>query len=337
MLSKPKADEGYKVTKFIDDGKSVDENGVLDIGKLAEAQNKVPVQTIKANAFKNNGTIKKLIVPNTVTKIEAGAFAGMTELEEIVLPFIGTSVNADAKMHGTEAAENKAVDKERSFGIIFTTSEYEQGKKETLNYKFGNDKDTESETYYIPYKLNKITVNPKAPEEGKEGYKIPIGAFSGLTGVSTVELGDEVYAIGEHAFDKAEVKEVVFGENSKLNEIMDCAFYCSKLEKITLPDGVTKIGEYAFASKTGDSSSGKVTADVKSELKEIVLSANLTEIGAYAFMLCESLTKVDYIKVTGTVTVGEYAFGYCKGIENLSGLQGKCSVALDHSAWKGTA
>ena len=76
----------------------------------------------------------------------------------------------------------------------------------------------------------------------------------------------------------------------------------SSLVKITLPDGVTKIGEAAFK--------------YDSALKEISLPEGLASIGEYAFQNCTSLQS---ITIPGSVTsLGQYSFEGCTGLETVS-------------------
>ena len=108
----------YTITGYVDEDKGVTS---LDIDKELKAlkgQDAV-VGEIKAGAFKNNTTLKEVIVPNTVTKIGKGAFAGMQKLESLTLPFVGATRVADAFEGETAKTENKAINSERSFGYIF--------------------------------------------------------------------------------------------------------------------------------------------------------------------------------------------------------------------------
>ena len=57
------------------------------------------VKAIAATAFRDNKTVKRVIVPDSVTAIAQGAFRG-TELEEIKLPFIGGSTTSSNKYLG---------------------------------------------------------------------------------------------------------------------------------------------------------------------------------------------------------------------------------------------
>ena len=61
--------------------------------------NEKAVVSIDANAFKNNKTIRNVVIPDSVKAIGQGAFRG-TLLEEITVPFIGGSHNSSNKFFG---------------------------------------------------------------------------------------------------------------------------------------------------------------------------------------------------------------------------------------------
>ena len=88
------------------------------------------------------------------------------------------------------------------------------------------------------------------------------------------ELPKSVRVIGKYAFmSTRNLKNILLHEG--LEEIEECAFFCSGLEKVILPDSVKIIGENAFD---------------QSELSEISLSENLEIIEESAFQ------SVKYVK-----------------------------------------
>jgi len=77
---------------------------------------------------------------------------------------------------------------------------------------------------------------------------------------------------------------------------------CSELTSVTLPDGLTTIGDYAFADC--------------SALTSITLPDSLTTIGAYTFDWCDALTSVTL--PDGLTTIGNYAFAECSALTTLT-------------------
>lgn len=83
--------------------------------------------------------------------------------------------------------------------------------------------------------------------------------------------------------------------------------YSSEVTKVTLPEGVTTIGEDAFYN---------------AGLTEIVLNKGLKTIGSMAFYSCEGLTAVDFPDTLEII--GENAFDSCEGLAGVkfpAGLQ----------------
>ena len=76
---------------------------------------------------------------------------------------------------------------------------------------------------------------------------------------------------------------------------------CSGLTSLTLPAGITSIGEYAFYGCSG--------------LTSLNLPAGITEIGGYAFQGCSGLTSLNL--PAGITKIGEEAFWGCSGLKEV--------------------
>ncbi len=188
LYKKFSGDDFYTVYGFVDDGKTLGDNKILDIAKFAE-DNKITIGAIKSEAFKGNDKINGIIVPTTVTEIGESAFAGMPNLKELTVPFIGKNKNADAKISSTGASENKSVDRERTIFYWFDTTEFDEGAQITTKY---NSSASET-TYYLPRNFKSLTIN------ALEDYKIPAYACYGNVLLETVKLTN-VSELGEYSF-----------------------------------------------------------------------------------------------------------------------------------------
>jgi hypothetical protein len=211
----------------------------------------------------------------------------------------------------------KSVDSERTIAHLFGTAEYNEGVPMTINYG-GTDSDKTS-TCYVPVTLKKITIKP----EGE--YNIPMYAFSGLGLVEKITLSGNITEIGEYAFQNCRdlvsvnvpqsVKTIYkgafvgcemldegfkFDADSTLVEIKENACDGSKIAEIVIPASVKKIGNYCFAN---------------SALNKITLAGALESVGAYAFYNCANLSVVDVSQVTGTPTLGVWAFKNCDKLD----------------------
>jgi hypothetical protein len=67
-----------------------------------------------SGAFDGNESLKELIIPTTVEKIDEGAFKGMRKLESLTVPFIGLNAIADGS-YNDQASARKTVDKGKSW------------------------------------------------------------------------------------------------------------------------------------------------------------------------------------------------------------------------------
>jgi len=105
--------------------------------------------------------------------------------------------------------------------------------------------------------------------------------------------------------------DVVYGEGSRYSVVMkeglttigERAFAgCTGLTSVTFPEGLTTIGRYAFAYCTG--------------LTSLIFPAGLTNIGEKAFYKCTGLTSMTF--PAGLTTIGGWAFHGCTGLTSLT-------------------
>lgn len=307
----------YTIYKYVDDGTT----SSLDIKKALEDMNITDTNVrIQKNAFNANDSLKEIIVPSSVTKIEKGAFAGMKAIETLSLPYIGMNDTGDAFVGETAPSEDKAVDAERTFAHLFGDTEYDGAIAQTINYGQGSTTDDAGETtnqsvnFYIPLSLNKVIVT---------GDKVPAGAFSGITKYIKIELADTVKAIGDYAFSSAiqlnaiklptsieyigkgafmnasSLATVNLSELTNLTVINERAFSNTALESVITPSSLRAIGKSAFEGCAS--------------LTAITLNNGLTSISHYAFRDCASLKKIVIEQGTQneSIIVGNYAFSGC--------------------------
>ena len=126
-------------------------------------------------------------------------------------------------------------------------------------------------------------------------------AFSGCSGLTSVEIPNSVTWIGEYAFYECSRLTSMVIPNS-VTLIRDFAFSgCSGLTSVVIPNSVTTIGDYAFHSCSG--------------LTSVEIPNSVTWIGDYAFENCSGLTSVE---IPNSVTwIGDYAFENCSGLTSV--------------------
>ena len=89
---------------------------------------------------------------------------------------------------------------------------------------------------------------------------------------------------------------------SGVTSIGEYAFYgCSGLTSLTIPSGVTSISEYAFYGCSG--------------LTSLTIPSSVTSIGNYAFDGCRGLTSLTI--PSGVTSIGEWAFANCSGLTSI--------------------
>ena len=112
--------------------------------------------------------------------------------------------------------------------------------------------------------------------------------------------------------------------DAPITNIGDSAFYnCKKLTSITIPDGVTNIGEYAFSYSYVSSITipesvtniGESAFDHCS-MTSITIPNSVTYIGGYAFSYC---TKLNSVTLPNSITsIEDGTFGICKSLTSIT-------------------
>ena len=209
---------------------------------------------IYQNAFYNYSRLTSVIIPDSVTGIQASAFSGCSGLKSITLPFVGGSKQATTPSGST------------LFGYIFGTAAYEGGTATRQYFGSGNN----SQTYYIPRSLNRVTVT---------GGKILYGAFYSCGNLTDITLPDAITDIADYAFYGCSRLTVAIPEN--VTRIGSYAFYgCNGVKEMTIPEGLSDIESFAFQNC-------KV-------LTELTIPASIANIGFNAFSGCDGLIDVRF-------------------------------------------
>ncbi len=137
---------------------------------------------------------------------------------------------------------------------------------------------------------------------------IGYGAFEGCTSLTSVTINSNSIAAMNYSnspnlreiFGK-QVKSYIIGEG--VTKIGEWAFaYYTGLTSVTLPEGVNSIGRYAFFKCTG--------------LTSVMTPSSVTNIGESAFDGCTGLTYVTIPE--GVTSIGKSAFQDCKGLRSVA-------------------
>ena len=292
------------------------------------------VTSISDCAFAYCSSLMSVTIPDSVTSIGYSAFSGCNGLTNVTIPDGVTNIGHSA-FYGCSGLTSVVIP---------------NGVTNILNQTFSNCSGLTSVT--IPDGVTSI-----------RGY-----AFSNCSGLTSVTIPDGVTSIEDCAFSGCSglVAFYVGAQNANykvVNDIMlltkdgktlvamlggltsvtihdgvtsigGYAFSgCRSLTSVTIPNSVTNIGNYAFSGCRGltnitipDSvtSIGYDAFSGCSGLTSVTIPNSVTNIGHDAFAFCSSLMSV---MIPGSVTsIGDYAFRNCSGLTSVTVSDGVTSI-----------
>ena len=292
----------------------------------------MPVTSIANGAFAENVTLKTLIIPDSVTRIDEGILTGCENLNSLQTPLMGAD-KEEAQylgyLFGADTHENNARDIPVSLKCLRLTADWQ-----TLPaYSLFDCNDiiclslpenvTVIEKYaiYNGASLRQIDGIEKVVTFGDR-------ALMNCSSLQILNLGDALESVGFGAFEGCKsIRTMTLpfvggskAENTYLAYVFGAAqpdfaqgFYPSNLQKITLSSACQTLGNYAFFECES--------------LKEITLPEGLTTIGVRAFYKCESLWS---IKIPNSVTtIREEAFSGCDALMTIEFGQGLTSIGIN--------
>lgn len=243
---------------------------------IPETIDGLPVVHIGGYAFSQCVNLKSIILPENIVVIQTGAFIGCTNLESIYIPEKVSSIDANA-FSGCSSLTSITLPKQ----LIMICDG----------------------TFIDCTSLTEINVPKKVASIGRS-------AFSGCVNLNEIIISAGVSSIDGSAFyncknlekiiiapenptyysennciiAKASKKLVLCGSRSaipmdgSITSIGDYACVnCTEWTEVTIPEGVTHIGDYAFDFL---------------KLKKVTIPASVTSIGDYAFRTTENLATI---------------------------------------------
>lgn len=256
---------------------------------------------IKDDAFKNLSSITSVVISDGVTIIGNNAFYSCSNLRSVTIGRGVVEIGTDAFLYNGRLVE-----------VI---------NKSTLNLTVGS----EDNGYVAYYALEVHGGESKFVDKDEytfytcNGVNYLIKYFGNKSELTLPQnYNGQNYIIYKNSFNNNDsLTSVIISDG--VTKIGDYAFaYCSNLKSIVIGDGVTKIGDCAFAFCTS--------------LESLTISDCVTEIGNEAFSNCDNLK---YVTIgTGVTKIGFCAFLSCSNLErvkfkNTSGW--KCSFDNDFS------
>ncbi len=339
LLTLPSFYQGKKVTRIADSAfedcatltSVIIPNTVKSIGwasfagctGLTEVVIPNSVTSIAKSAFYACSALKSIEIPDSVTSMGDGVFYECTALESITLGSGITSIGAYAFTRCTSLTEIVIPDSvttigEYAFVECAALASIRLGSQMTTIGTWAFADCTGLCELWIPAcvtsigemafancsGLTSITVDgANMYYQSKNNCLIENATKTLLVGCSNSTIPDDgsVTVIGSYAFFASRFTSITIPQG--ITEIGAYAFnYCQALTSLSIPSTVTFIGEYAFAACTG--------------LSEVVICGNGATISDYAFSECTGLTSV--VISDGVASINYAAFSFCPNLTTVT-------------------
>lgn len=284
---------------------SIGEQAFFDCSNLTTINIPSGLTEIREGCFRNCANLAEINLPNGITTIGASAFNGCSSLEEVVMPLNLTSIGNYAFKNCTALTSIEC-----SAGLTTIGTDVFSGCTNLISIKAGNFESFSEVFSKVPNRSSNLY------------YDVEISTITNAqcTGASTATSGTLQYILQQNQYKNVHLS---FGENSGLTAFGNYALYnCTTVKDFYIPNGITSIGNYAFAN---------------TKLSSITIPNTVTVVGQDAFANCTNLTTVSLpnslTSVTGfagctgltTITIpsnvteiGIRAFAGCTGIETMS-------------------
>ena len=274
------------------------------------------VTSIGIGAFEQDSELSSAFIPDSVTQIEMGAFSNCPKL--VIHGYSGT--------YAEKYANNNNIPFVAEQRILTHVPAVEPTCTEPGNIEYWTDG-----KYYFSDKEGTQKISLAATvikalghdNSGEHVYENIVGPSESTDGSFDavrycVRCGEELSRItyitsgicGDNLTWKFDIEEATL-TISGVGEMYDYDSPWRPLEhwnqRIIIEDGVTSIGDYAFATALWDS-----------PLIDVTIPDSVTRIGNYAFKGCASLTNVDIPE--SVTSIGNGAFAQCYALADADGF-----------------
>ena len=250
--------------------------------------------TIIERAFPYCTGLTDIIIPDSVTNISGDAFSSCTGLTSVTLPDGINVISNDAFYNCTGVTHvsigdigsnitSAAFAGFKNLSSVTVRASADELSYNTLNMlgsASGGIQELRFEgTNYFTYSGSDYTAGHRTLTEGNY-YVDESGVLYRLNDDGTASLLGGPEGIENYSIPSSIPAEQEAGTPYKVTDIGDYAFYqCGKLAGVTIPEGVTDIGDHAFSCTA---------------LTGVTIPESVTSIGKGAFACCAGLSQVNY-------------------------------------------
>ena len=242
--------------------------------------------SIADHAFSGCSGLTSINIPDGVTSIGNSAFYGCSGLTSIEIPNSVTSIGEEV-FSGCSGLKSLTIPSR-----LINSSIQKCSKLESLTVYGDVISSNCSQLIKNNPSLASVTI--------EDATSIADHAFSGCSGLTSINISTSVTSIGKAAFKDCSGLSKAMVIPSNVTEIADETFMgCSSLPSVRLTSNVTSIGNHAF--------------DGCKAFTSFAFTPKITSIGNSAFRNCSGLSS---IKLQSKVAqLGDYAFADCENLE----------------------
>ena len=261
----------------------------MDCGNLSGLQLPSTLETIAGSAFDDCDSLLAVDVPEGVESIGSCAFLGCGKLKAVSLPASLTDVDSYAFSNLPS-------------GSVIAV------KSVRLYYKLSGNE------LYVSNKSTSVVAN--IVDDNKVSYQI-IDDVSSVAGYSGTEASVGVQSALSDEVETEDSSEVTVSYDVKA--IGEGSFEGSSIQSVVLPEGITSIGDRAFANSSSltnltvsndkdsdDDTISMASIDDCNDAVVAVLPSTVTSIGAQAFSSCVAIKDLDI--PSSVQSIGDDAF-----------------------------
>ncbi|MEG9429661.1 MAG: leucine-rich repeat protein [Christensenellaceae bacterium] len=235
------------------------------------------IETIGDGAFMNDTLLAEINLPNTLKDIGAYAFYGCSSLTSVTIPALVTNVK-DYTFAFT-VLETATVN-----GVLSFIGEKAFYNDNLTTFTFKEGLTSIGADAFAFNNLTEIILPDSLTYIGEQ-------AFNACVLLATVSLPDSISYVGAYAFS-TNASDLTITVRYNTGNIADYLLFNTGVYSVIMEDGITQIGEYAFA--------------LNRNLQYITFSNTIETIGSYAFY---GNRRYSELALPNTVaSIGEYAF-----------------------------